>query len=80
MINRRICPREAFRIDLIEFLKVTMNNDCSIVLCAAINEIVHNGKLQKRLNSIGLVETSHLFSTETPLASYILGSKQINSI
>ena len=51
-----------------------------IILYIDINENVHNEKLQKMLQSIGLVETLALFSDQTLLLSHISGSKQIDSI
>ena len=60
-MNRRIYLREAFRIDLIEFLKEIMNADYSIILYVDINKNVHDRKLQKRLQSIDLVRLSIYF-------------------
>ena len=50
------------------------------MLCIDMNENKDDGKLQRILQSIGLIETSAIFSNQTPLPSHTMGSKQIDYI
>ena len=78
--RKSICLREAFRTELAEFIENSITQDYSIITCADINENIYKGKLQWLFKSKGLIEISHLFSTETLWPLYITGSNQINSI
>jgi len=57
-----------------------ITNDLEIILCIDMNENAFDGKLQRLLSLLDLIEVSSQFSTANPVASYISRSKQIDTI
>ena len=78
-IHRTDCPQNAFRDDLITFLTSSMSQSDGIILRVDVNEDSANSPLQRRLSSLGLIESSSKFTTK-PMPSHFSGSKQIDGI
>ena len=70
-----ICPLIAFREDLSTFIAQTLSEVFEIILSIDANENMRDSKLQRAFHQLGLVETSGLFSDNSPPASHITGSK-----
>ena len=78
--NRQGCPREFFRQDLSNFIQESISQEFAIILSIDGNENMSDRKMQRSLQSEGLIELSSLFSNDRPLASHTSGSKQIDAV
>ena len=82
-LNRDVCPREAFRTDLSQFIHQRVQKGDQIVLCIELNEDVNrdNGPIQQTLlhrNQLtNLLKHKHDFPTP---ATHDRGTKTIDSI
>ena len=72
-----IYPLTAFWEDITKFLSKTLSDEFNIILSIDANENIRDRKLQQAFNSLGLIETTSLFSNEPLLAFHVIGSKQI---
>ena len=74
-VNRVIYLRKAFRIDFVEFLKSSINQKYSLIICIDSNENMRSGKIEKLFTKLGLIELSQQFSSAPPLVTFLEGSK-----
>ena len=56
-IKRSICPREAFRVDLVQFIQDSFEKNFRVIVCLDANKYFKDRKLAKRLEKIGLIKT-----------------------
>ena len=64
-IKRDTCPREAFRVNSVEFIEDSIKKGFCVVLCTDENKNVAIGKWSKKLRELVLVESLSLISDET---------------
>ena len=73
-------PKRFFRQDLSNFIQESISQEFAIILSIDGNENMRDSKMQRTLQSAGLIELSSLFSNNRPLASHASGSKQLDAV
>ena len=78
--NDYICLVKAFRRDLVELVQSSMQASFGMIMSIDSNENMRTGQIHKQLTSLGLIETSKLFSNKPLPAIYFRGRHQIDAV
>ena len=65
-IKREICLTKAFTYNLRDYIQTSIQQGFEIILSIDANEIMQCGRTATLLKSIGLIETTSLFTSKTP--------------
>ena len=79
-IKREICLTKAFTYNLRDYIQTSIQQGFEIILSIDANEIMQCGRTATLLKSIGLIETTSLFTSKTQRKTFITGRFQIYAV